>query len=57
MRMVHVPSFRVFPNWPTANTPLNSVNTVEFSPDGGFVSIGSEKGKVLLYKLSAFMSE
>ncbi|KAJ3222049.1 U3 small nucleolar RNA-associated protein 18 [Clydaea vesicula] len=56
LRMVHLPSMSVFPNWPTAKTPLGHVNCMNFSPNGGYFALGNDKGKVLLYKLNDFSS-
>lgn len=53
-KLFHVPSRKVFANWPTANTPLGYVSAVDFSPSGGYLAIGNDKGKVLLYKLNAY---
>jgi U3 small nucleolar RNA-associated protein 18 len=54
MRLLHVPSLRVVKNWPTSNTPLNFVWSIDFSKDGKFIAIGNGKGKVLLYRFRAF---
>ncbi|KAJ3043250.1 U3 snoRNP protein [Rhizophlyctis rosea] len=54
LRLFHTPSGRVFKNWPTGQTPLGYVNGVAFSPGGGYVGIGNDKGKVLLYRLNAY---
>lgn len=51
LRLVHVPSQTVFSNWPTSNTPLQYVHTLDFSPGGGFLAVGNAAGKVLLYRL------
>ena len=53
-KLVHVPSRKVFANWPTANTPLGYVNIMDFSPSGGYLAMGNDKGKVLLYRLNAY---
>jgi U3 small nucleolar RNA-associated protein 18 len=53
-KLVHVPSRKVFANWPTSNTPLGYVNTMDFSPNGGYLAMGNDKGKVLLYRLNAY---
>ncbi|KAJ1495373.1 hypothetical protein T484DRAFT_1762486 [Baffinella frigidus] len=42
---------RVFANWPTSGTPLHSVSAADFSPNSRFLSIGNDRGKVLLYRL------
>ncbi|TPX61365.1 hypothetical protein PhCBS80983_g01165 [Powellomyces hirtus] len=54
LRLLHVPTRRVFKNWPTAQTPLGYVNSLDFSPGGGYVAVGNDKGKVLLYRLNAY---
>ncbi|KAL3162415.1 U3 snoRNP protein [Trebouxia sp. C0010 RCD-2024] len=51
LRLVHVPSYTVFKNWPTSRTPLGYVHSLCFSPKGGFLAAGNAKGKVLLYRL------
>lgn len=51
LRLVHVPSYTVYQNWPTSRTPLGYVHSVAFSPKGGFLAAGNAKGKVLLYRL------
>ena len=35
LKMVHLPSFGVFSNWPTLKTPLRYVSAVDFSPNSG----------------------
>jgi U3 small nucleolar RNA-associated protein 18 len=54
MRLVHVPSFRTFPNWPTSQTPLKYVNDLAFSPNSGYIASGNDKGQVLLYSLTHY---
>ncbi len=54
LRLIHVPTRRVFSNWPTANTPLGYVNCMDFSPNGGYLAMGNDKGKVLLYCINAY---
>lgn len=47
---VHLPSLTVFSNWPTSRTPLRYVNAFDFSPNSGYISIGNDRGKALLYR-------
>ncbi|KNC96269.1 uncharacterized protein SPPG_08420 [Spizellomyces punctatus DAOM BR117] len=54
LRLLHVPTQRIFKNWPTSQTPLGYVNCLDFSPGGGYLASGNDKGKVLLYRLSAY---
>lgn len=51
LKLVHVPSFTVFSNFPPANKTLNFPRSLDFSPAGGFMAMGNAAGKVLLYKL------
>ncbi|KAJ0051822.1 hypothetical protein Pint_03198 [Pistacia integerrima] len=51
LKLVHIPSFTVFSNWPPANRTLQYPRCLDFSPGGGFVAMGNAAGKVLLYKL------
>eukprot|EP00501_MAST-03F_sp_TOSAG23-6_P002190 GSMAST32.ASY1.ANO1.2290.1 assembled CDS len=53
-KIVHCPSFTTYQNWPTSNTPLGYVSSTSFSPHSGFLSIGNDKGKVLLYRLQHY---
>ncbi|KAL1916838.1 uncharacterized protein VTP21DRAFT_5542 [Calcarisporiella thermophila] len=55
-RLVHLPSLTVFSNWPTSGTPLSYVNCFEFSPNSGYLGIGNDKGRVLLYRLRHYPS-
>ncbi|XP_057473900.1 U3 small nucleolar RNA-associated protein 18 homolog [Actinidia eriantha] len=51
LKLVHVPSFTVFSNWPPLNRTLHYPRCLDFSPGGGFMAMGNAAGKVLLYKL------
>ena len=50
MKLYHIPSKKVVKNWPTSNTPLGYVSAVAFSPNGHYIAIGNDKGKILLYR-------
>ncbi|KAF9907888.1 U3 small nucleolar RNA-associated protein 18 [Linnemannia zychae] len=56
LRLVHIPSLKVFPNWPTKGTPLSYVTCLAFSPRSGYLAIGNDKGRVLLYRLNHYPS-
>ncbi|GJJ70368.1 U3 small nucleolar RNA-associated protein 18 [Entomortierella parvispora] len=56
LRLIHIPSLKVFPNWPTKGTPLSYVTSLAFSPRSGYLAIGNDKGKVLLYRLNHYPS-
>ncbi|KAK4492489.1 hypothetical protein RD792_003298 [Penstemon davidsonii] len=51
LKLIHVPSFNVFSNWPPSNRALQYPSCMDFSPNGGFMALGNSAGKVLLYKL------
>ncbi|CAM8960201.1 unnamed protein product [Rhodiola kirilowii] len=51
LKLVHVPSFTVFSNWPPTNRALGYPTSLDFSPGGGFMAFGNAAGKVMLYKL------
>ncbi|XP_057439566.1 U3 small nucleolar RNA-associated protein 18 homolog [Lotus japonicus] len=51
LKLIHIPSYTVFSNWPAPNTSLQYPRCLDFSPGGGFMAVGSSSGKVLLYKL------
>jgi U3 small nucleolar RNA-associated protein 18 len=53
-KLIHLPTMRVFPNWPTSTTPLSYVSSFDFSPNSGYLAIGNDKGKVLLYRLGSY---
>ncbi|KAG2719044.1 hypothetical protein I3760_03G249100 [Carya illinoinensis] len=51
LKLIHVPSFTTFSNWPPLNKSLHYPRCLDFSPGGGFMAMGNAGGKVLLYKL------
>ncbi|KAI8055543.1 hypothetical protein BDF22DRAFT_742122 [Syncephalis plumigaleata] len=51
LRMIHTASRTVFSNWPTTGTPLSHVQAVGFSPHTGYLTIGNDKGRTLLYRM------
>lgn len=54
MKLVHVPSFTVFSNWPPSNRALQYPRCLDFSPGGGMMAMGNAAGHVLLYKLNHY---
>ncbi|KAI3819385.1 hypothetical protein L1987_13216 [Smallanthus sonchifolius] len=54
MKLVHIPSFTVFSNWPPANRALQYPRCLDFSPGGGMMAMGNAAGHVLLYKLNHY---
>lgn len=51
LRLVHLPSCTVYRNWPTDKTPLGRVSSVAISPDGAYLAVGNEQGKVRLWEI------
>ncbi|MFS7915231.1 putative WD40/YVTN repeat-like-containing domain superfamily [Helianthus anomalus] len=39
MKLVHIPPFTVFSNWPPANRDLQYARCLDFSPGGGMMSM------------------
>lgn len=54
LRVVHVPSFSVFKNWPTSGTPLGRVTSAAFSPGCQLLCTGNEAGKARLWRLNHY---
>jgi U3 small nucleolar RNA-associated protein 18 len=51
VRLVHVPTMTVYANWPTQNVNLRRVSCLAFSPSGGFLAAGNDKGEALLFRV------
>lgn len=51
VKLIHIPSYTVFSNWPPPNKNLHYPRSIDFSPGGGFMAVGNAAGRVLLYKL------
>jgi U3 small nucleolar RNA-associated protein 18 len=47
-------NFASFTNWPASNTPLHYVTATSFSPHSGYMAIGNDRGRVLLYRLRQY---
>jgi len=54
LKLIHLPTQTVFSNFPTAQTPLHYVECHAFSPHSGFLTIGNDRGRVLLYRVNHF---
>lgn len=52
LKLVHLPSCKVFRNWPTPLTPLGKISNVAFAPSGGLLATGNEQGRVRLWRLN-----
>lgn len=54
LKLVHTATGTVFANWPTSSTPLHYVSSLDFSPNSGYMAIGNDRGRVLLYRLTHY---
>lgn len=46
LRVVHIPGFTVFPNWPTTKTPLGVIDCIDVG-ENGYLAVGRKKGVAL----------
>ncbi|XP_011874319.1 PREDICTED: U3 small nucleolar RNA-associated protein 18 homolog [Vollenhovia emeryi] len=53
-KMLHLPSFTVFSNFPTLQTNIGLPEAIAFSPGGGYLSISNRTGSALLYRLKHY---
>ncbi|XP_049869955.1 U3 small nucleolar RNA-associated protein 18 homolog [Pectinophora gossypiella] len=54
VKLVHIPSYHVFANFPKPSFNLYQVDTVNFSPNSGFMALGNNKGCAYLYRLKYY---
>lgn len=56
LKLLHLPTATVFANWPSGGSSgnLGTVQCMDFSPASGFMAVGSDTGKALLYRLSHY---
>ncbi|XP_075971739.1 U3 small nucleolar RNA-associated protein 18 homolog wicked [Anticarsia gemmatalis] len=53
-KLVHIPSYHVFANFPNQSNNVNHVNTMSFSPNSGYMALGNNKGCAYLYRLKYY---
>lgn len=51
VRLAHFPSMTVFKNFPIRNKGTARINTMDFSPNGGYMAAGLNNGSAYLYRL------
>ena len=56
VKMVHLPSMSIYQNFPSLNFNLKRPNCMDFSLNGGFFSLGNNKGAANLFRLKSFSS-
>lgn len=54
VKIVHFPSATVYQNFPAMNSFLGKPHTINFSPQSGFLAIGSTDKQVSLFRLKHF---
>ncbi|XP_050521118.1 U3 small nucleolar RNA-associated protein 18 homolog isoform X2 [Daktulosphaira vitifoliae] len=54
IKLLHVPSKTVFSNFPTTNSNVGKIASIDFSPNSGYIGLGNNKSEALLYKLTHF---
>ncbi|XP_044153534.1 U3 small nucleolar RNA-associated protein 18 homolog [Bufo gargarizans] len=56
VKLVHIPSFTVFSNFPVQSkkNTIHLARAMDFSPHSGFFSIANNKGQALLYRLKHY---
>jgi len=53
-KMLHIPSFTVFSNFPTFQTNIGMSQMISYSPASGYLSIANRTGSALLYRLKHY---
>jgi len=54
LKLLHFPSLTVFSNWPIEKQTLGNITCVDFSPKSGYMGVGNEAGRALLFRLRHF---
>lgn len=53
-KMLHLPSFNVFSNFPTFQTAISMPSAIDFSPNSGYLGISNRSNKAFLYRLKHY---
>lgn len=53
-KLVHIPSFTVFANFPTFQTKIWNPLAIDFSPNSGFLGVSNNQGHAYLYRLKHY---
>ena len=54
LRVLHTATGHTFANWPTQQTPLQRVSAAAVSPGGGYLAVGNDRGRALLYRMEHY---
>jgi U3 small nucleolar RNA-associated protein 18 len=55
VRLVHIPSGRIFSNWPHSSFPLGHISDLDFNHDGTLLMLSARNGKIRLFSLTHFV--
>ncbi|XP_063360311.1 U3 small nucleolar RNA-associated protein 18 homolog [Cydia amplana] len=53
-KLVHIPSYKIFQNFPTQGKDIGLLNCIGFSPNSGYMGVGNNKKRALLYRLKHY---
>ncbi|CAB3247174.1 unnamed protein product [Arctia plantaginis] len=53
-KLVHIPSYHVFSNFPSQSVNLNQISSISFSANSGYMALGNNKGCAYLYRLKYY---
>lgn len=53
-KMVHIPSFGVFSNFPTFQTQINMPEAIDFSPGSGYLGLSNRSFNAFMFKLKHY---
>ncbi|CAH1233883.1 UTP18 [Branchiostoma lanceolatum] len=53
-RLVHLPTLSVFSNFPEADSTVKCVQCLDFSPHSGYLAMGNNQGRALLYRIKHY---
>jgi U3 small nucleolar RNA-associated protein 18 len=57
LRVAHIPSFHVFPNWPMEHAQLPVIVTsIDISPNSAYMAVGTRKGDAQLHRLLSYQN-
>ncbi|CAH0605834.1 unnamed protein product [Chrysodeixis includens] len=54
VKLVHIPSYHIYSNFPNPKFDLHRVNIVNFSPNSGYMALSNNMGSVYLYRLKYY---
>lgn len=55
-KMLHLPSFSVFSNFPTFRTTMSMPSAIDFSPNSGYLGVSNRSHRAFLYRLKHYGS-